>query len=128
ERLLLDTLAKVVHVEDARTIAATLDFRSRVRVRGMKIIRRDRNPEFAAITQKLTVGVDLLVAPRLSELDLHGPVGIMHARQDLDVKLGKPVLGGLQVFEWRGLFTELQARVPQSDLFQKQQILIRDLT
>ena len=126
ELLLFHAIPEIVQVEFPRRVSAPPHRVRRVCVGRVEIVRRDRDPETPHIAQELCVRFDVLVAPRLAQLNLPRAIRIVNARVDLHAEPGEPLLRGAEVIDADVACFELQPHPLQPDLLQEAQVIVRD--
>ena len=90
----------------------------------MEVVGGNWDSEFSQVAQEVPIGFDLLVTPRLAELHLERPIGIVDARKNSNSVAGKSLLGTAQILERCWFRAKFQARPTHPDLLQEEQIVI----
>ena len=119
ERLLLDLGSEIVQVELARRVAPVLHVAGGVRVGGVEVVGCYRDFESTQISQKTMIYLDILVPPRLPQLDAKRTIGRVYHGEDTHTEPGKTLLCGPQIVETQLGLWKLQPDPREADLLQE---------
>ena len=127
ELLLLDLVAKIIDAELPGAVTARrLDDVGRIGVRGVEVVAGNRDAKRAQIPKEELIGLDVLIAARLAELQVQLAVGVVDAREDLDPMTFVALLRLRHVVKV-GVALKIHARPAQSDLPQEEQVVFGDV-